>query len=92
MDFEGLCSITANSAEAKSSLKYSYWSSFTIFVRAINTVLGIYNSNCQVKVFFSICIMREGQSSLYSQITPRTMLNLSSSVNHNRDSDLLNIV
>lgn len=92
MDSEGLCCITANSAEAESSLKYSCWSSFTIFVRAINMVLGIYNSNCQVKVFFSISIMREGQSSLYSQITSRTTLNPSSSVNHNRDLDLLNIV
>ena len=93
MDSGGLYCITANFVEA--------YSSPTVVAVLDISLLEHYKpqklicGNHQVKVFFSISIMKEGQSSLYSKINPRVMLNFSSPVSHNivsRDLDHLNIL
>lgn len=43
----------------------------------------MYVAFSQMKVFFSISIMKEGQNSLDAQRSPRANLNPSSSVSHN---------
>lgn len=93
MDSGGLYDIVANFTEAYSSpaVAAGLVISLLVHLRPQKHVC----SNHQVKVFFSISVMKEGQSSLYSQIRPRVMLNLFSPVSHkivSRDLDHLNIL
>lgn len=93
MDSGGLYGIAANFAEAHSipTVAAGLDISLLVHLRPQKHVC----SNHQEKVLFSISIMKEGQSSLYSQLRPRAMLNLFSPISHkivSRDLDHLNIL